>query len=54
MNRSPWPVRALWMLTGALTLPAALTGLLFPEIYRGVVAADLLPFITAAWRDVVP
>lgn len=43
MNRSPWPVRALWLLTGALTLPAALTGLLCPDIYRGVVAADLLP-----------
>lgn len=43
MNRSPWPVRALWILTGALALPAAVTGLLFPDIYRGVVAADLVP-----------
>ncbi|MET3951646.1 hypothetical protein [Arthrobacter sp. UYEF36] len=43
MNRSRWPVLALWILTGALTLPAAVTGLLFPEIYRGVVATELLP-----------
>lgn len=43
MNRSRWPVLALWTLTGVLTLPAAVTGLLFPEIYRGVVAAELLP-----------
>lgn len=43
MTRSRWPVRALWLLTGALTLPAAVTGLLFPEIYRGVVPAELLP-----------
>ena len=43
MSRSRWPVRALWILTGALTLPAAVTGLLFPEIYQGVVAAELLP-----------
>lgn len=43
MSRSRWPVRGLWILTGALTLPAAVTGLLAPEIYRGVVAAELLP-----------
>ncbi len=43
MNRSRWPVRALWILTGVLTVPAAVTGLLFPEIYRGLVAAELVP-----------
>ncbi|MDN4644545.1 hypothetical protein [Arthrobacter sp. PsM3] len=43
MGRSRWPVRGLWILTGALTLPAAVTGLLVPGIYRGVVAAELLP-----------
>lgn len=43
MNPGPWPVRALWIATGLLTLPAAVTGLLFPQIYRGVVAAELLP-----------
>lgn len=43
MNRSRWPVLALWILTGALTLPAAVTGLLFPGIYRGVVATELIP-----------
>ncbi|HEX9087205.1 MAG TPA: hypothetical protein VF867_06740 [Arthrobacter sp.] len=43
MSLGRWPVRGLWIITGALTLPAAVTGLLFPEIYRGVVAAELLP-----------
>jgi hypothetical protein len=43
MSASRWQVRALWILTGVLTLIAAGAGLLVPDIYTGVVRADLLP-----------
>lgn len=43
MSASRWPLRALWILTGVLTLIAAGAGLLFPDIYARVVRTDLVP-----------